>query len=277
MLVTWKLIQEEQQSWARQRGIQFDDGGYVLSLDDNLFSPLSPETRKELDSGKGGELGSSDGRGKMQALHSSSALVVNVFQYWRSGDIDAIARACGASYGMTEMRFERTHSTPLGGIPPHLDVEFHGTGDTRPIAIESKFTELYHRRTKRGIRDRYITHRGLWAELPGCERLARHIWEEQKSETRFPHLDAPQLLKHILGLTTEYGPGGFELLYLWYDFPSPEANRHRQEIREFKEYLSDEVCFRDMTYQALFDVVRINLDADKDYLSYLGERYFSSA
>jgi len=277
MLATWESIQEEQQSWARQRGIKFDDDGYVLSLDDNLFSPLLPETRRELESGKVSELGDGNGRGKMQALHSSSALLVNVFQYWRSRDVDGIARACGASHGKTEMRFERTHPTPLGGIPPHLDVEFHSAGDTSLIAIESKFTELYHRRTKREIRDRYVTHRGLWADLPGCERLARRICEEQKGKTSFAHLDAPQLLKHILGLATEYRPSGFELLYLWYDLPSPEASKHRQELREFKEYVSVDVPFRDMTYQELFDVLKISLNADRDYLSYLGERYFLHA
>ena len=169
MLATHKLILNQQQSWARQRGIEIDDDGYTLSLNDNFFSPLSPETIKEFRFGKGDELGESGSRGKMQALHSSSALVVNVFKYWRSHNVDTIARACGARSGMTDMQFEKTNPTPLGGIPPHLDVEFHGGTNTKPVAIESKFTELYHRKTKRKIKDRYLNYKGFWTQLPRCE------------------------------------------------------------------------------------------------------------
>ncbi len=211
----------------------------------------------------------------MQA-HSSSALVVNFFEYWRCHNVNTIARACGAPSGMTEIRFEQTHPTPLGGIPPHLDVEFRGTGGIKPVAIESKFTELYHRKTKRTIRDRYLSHKGLWTQLPRCERLIKRIKEEEEGETSFTYLDAPQLLKHILGLATKSGAMGFELVYLWYDLPSLEAERHREEIKEFKNQVGDEVYFRDMTYQELFKVIRKSLDADKNYISYLGERYFST-
>ncbi len=137
MLATHKLIQNQQQNWAKQRGIEIDNDGYTLSLNDNFFSPLSPETIMDFKSGKGDELGDSGSRGKMQALHSSSALVVNIFEYWRSRNVDTVAQVCGAPSGMTEMQFEKTNPTPLGGIPPHLDVEFHGTADIKPVAIES--------------------------------------------------------------------------------------------------------------------------------------------
>lgn len=275
MLTTYRLILYQQQIWARKRGINFDDDGYALSLSDNLFSPLSPKTKKEFEGGKGGELGEGNSRGKMQALHSSSALVVNIFEYWRSRNVDAIARACGAPGGMTEMRFEQTHPTPLGGIPPHLDVEFHGT-DTKPVAIESKYTEPYHRKTKREIKNKYLNYKGLWAQLPRCERLVRRIRDEERGKTSFTYLDAPQLLKHILGLTTKFGATGFELVYLWYDLPSSEAEKHRQEIEEFRKQVRDEVYFKDMTHQELFNIIKRSLDVDKNYISYLEERYFSS-
>lgn len=277
MLATHKLIQNQQQGWARQRGIGIDDDGYTPSLNDNFFSPLSPETKKEFKSGKGDELGENGIRGKMQALHSSSALVVNVFEYWRSRNVDDIARACGAPSGMTEMQFEKTNPTPLGGIPPHLDVEFHGAEGMKPVAIESKFTELYHRKTRRIIKERYLNYKGLWSQLPGCERLVRRIHDEEMGETSFSYLDAPQLLKHILGLATKFGPRGFELVYLWYELPSSEVETHRQEIKDFKEQVGDDVYFRDMTYQELFNFIKKSLDADKSYISYLAERYFPSS
>jgi len=52
---------------------------FVYDLDDNLFEPLTPEVREEFEAGDGQEL---NGRG-MHAVHSSSALVVNIFGYWR--------------------------------------------------------------------------------------------------------------------------------------------------------------------------------------------------
>ena len=95
-------------------------------------------------------------------------------------------------------------------------------------------------------------------------------------KTSFTYLDAPQLLKHILGLTTKFGPTGFQIVYLWYELPSSEAEKHRQEIKEFKEQVEDDVCFRDMTYQELFNTLKGRADVDEQYTSYLTERYFSN-
>ena len=275
MLMTYKIIHNQQQAWAHQREIKFDKDGYTFSLDDNLLFSLLPEVKKEFQSGKGDELGSDEKRGKMQALHSSAALVVNVFQYWVNRNVSDIALACGAPQGMTELHFEITHPTPLGGVPPHLDLEFWGN-KLKPLAIESKFTELYYRHTKRTIKTKYLSVPGLWAQLPRCEKLVRHIHEEEQGKTSFVYLDAPQLLKHILGLATKFGPKGFQILYLWYEIPSIEAEKHRSEIVVFKEYVGDEVDFRDMTYQELFKAINKLSSKDRDYVSYLHDRYFPS-
>ena len=270
----YRLICNQQQAWAHQRGIKFDKDGYTFSLDDNLFLPLLPEVKKKFQSGKGEELGSDGKRGKIQALHSSSALAVNVFQYWVNRDVSNIASACGAPQGITKMHFERTHTTSLGGISPHLDIEFSGNG-LKPLAIESKFTEPYHRHTKRSIKEKYLNVPDLWAGLPGCEKLARRIREEERGKTSFTYLDAPQLLKHILGLTKAYGAIGFNLLYLWYEVSSPEAKSHRKELKEFEKYIGEEVAFREMTYQELFETIRKSQGVGEDYISYLAGRYFS--
>ncbi len=171
------------------------------------------------------------------------------------------------------MHFEQTRPTPLRGIPPHLDVEFSGN-KLRPLAIESKFTEPYHRHTKRTIKDKYLNVPSLWARLPRCEKLVNHIREEERGRTSFTYLDVPQLLKHILGLTHAFGPIGFELLYLWYEVPSEEAKNHREELEEFKLYIGAEVTFRDMTYQELFPAIRECHGVGEDYILYLAERYF---
>ena len=72
-----------QVAWAARQGIKIDPQGYTLCLQDNLFQPLSATTHAELTAGAGAELGLGGGRGKLQALHSSAALAVNVFDYWR--------------------------------------------------------------------------------------------------------------------------------------------------------------------------------------------------
>jgi hypothetical protein len=274
MSTAYESICSRQKSWACRRGIGFDKDGYTLSLDHNLFLPLLPEVRREFEAGKGDELGGVGMRGKMQALHSSSALVLNVFQYWVERDISEIASACGAPHGMTHMHFERTYPTTLGGIPPHLDIEF-SADSLKPLVIESKFTEPYHRHAKRAIKDRYLSVPGLWTGLTECEKLVRRIREEEGGKTSFGYLDAPQLLKHILGLTKAFGASGFTILYLWYEAPSPEATSHRTELNEFANFIEREVDFRHLTHQELFQATRGCGNVSEDYIRYLTERYFS--
>ncbi|MFC2067034.1 hypothetical protein ACFLUO_08350 [Chloroflexota bacterium] len=269
---TYQLIEKQQQAWAKERGIKLDNRGYTFNLKDNLFIPLSPRSEEEFGSGRGDELGNENTRGKMQALHSSSALVVNVFEYWRGRNVDFIAQACGAFKGATSLHFERTFPTGLVGIPPHLDVGFYNPL-SRPLVIEGKFTEPYHRKTKRTITDKYLNI-SLWKGLAGCENLVQLIRKEELSKTSFSFLDVPQLLKHILGLTKRHGKRGFELIYLWYDYPSLEAEKHRLELRDFEKNISYEVIFRNMTYQDLFKRIRGSKVASTDYIDYLADRYF---
>jgi len=273
---TIEPLYEGQKHWARNHGIKFDSDGYTLNLSDNLYRPLIPDAEVEFESGKGGELGNSTKRGKMRALHSSSALVVNVFQYWREiGRVDVIAKALGIHEELTTMKFERTYQTRLRGVPPHLDVQL-SNGDLR-VAIESKFTEIYHRHTRRELKDAYVQTLGLWVGLPKCESLAKFIHGENGRKTSFSYLDVPQLLKHILGLKSQPDAKPFKLIYLWYEYPSKESEKHHIEIEKFVNYLGHEVSFSDMTYQELFKALSMSTSqlADKDYLSYLRERYFS--
>ncbi len=118
-MFTYQLIKKQQRTRAEAQGIKVDEDGYTRCLNDNLFVPLSHKSGAEFGSGSGDELGSENTRGKMQALHSSSALVVNVFEYWRSRNVGFIAQACGAFKYATSLHFERTFPTGLGGIPPH--------------------------------------------------------------------------------------------------------------------------------------------------------------
>ena len=254
-----------QQSWATRLGIHFNKRGYVNNLADNLYEPLKQDSLDDFIRGRGGEL-----EKKMLALHSSSALVVNFFHYWRYHGISLLAELMGLSSLYTRLQFERTYPKPagLGGIRPHVDIEFSGASE--PTAVESKFTEPYSK-VRKSLRKAYVETPKIWGKHASCELLAHQIVSGEKI---FEHLDAPQLLKHILGLKTEYGEEGFKLLYLWYDFPSVEADKHRQEIQTFQNTIESEIEFRHLTYQDLFKAASLIRGINNRYLSYMQDRYF---
>ena len=83
-------IRDTQQNWATLRGIPFDSRGYVPEVEANLWQPLSSRARQGFEKGAGSELS-----GHMRALHSSSALAVNFFDYWTDRDKTAILSALG--------------------------------------------------------------------------------------------------------------------------------------------------------------------------------------
>ena len=275
-MLTVDSIISHQREWAAHESIAV--GGYTETVEDNIFDHvLHPETRKEYLKGEGHELEGK--RAHMKALHSSSALVVNVFDYWRRENrIEEIAKSCGAQDTITTMEFEKTHQ--IGNVnrtPPHLDIEF---GGQMPLAIESKFTETYYRTTRRSEKDThlhyYLAQDSIWEKLPKTKDLALRIKHQSGTKTDFEYLDAPQLIKHILGLT--HSPyTRFTLLYLWYRIDSDEAAQHEKEVKQFSSAIKGEISFRTMTYQDLFNKIKKIPNASPDYLDYLNRRYFSLA
>jgi hypothetical protein len=176
----------------------------------------------------------------------------------------------GVSSLCTRLQFERTYPKPagVGGVRPHVDIELAGV--SKPTAVESKFTEPYSK-DRKSLRKAYVETPKIWGKYAGCELLAHQIVSGEKV---FEHLDAPQLLKHILGLKTKYGEEGFTLVYLWYDFPSVEADKHQLEIQGFQNAIGSEIDFRRLTYQDLFQSVSLIRNVDSRYLSYMQDRYF---
>lgn len=269
MNTTKQAIRAQQQDWATRHGIQFDGKGYTETATENLFQPLTDASTAEFGSGAGSEL-----EEKMQALHSSSALVCNVFDYWRDRPLEPLAAALGAPAIVDDLHFEQTYPTGLRGTAPHLDVALFGDSAT-PFFIESKFVEPYESgKSGSPFEISYFPESlQLWSKhgLTNCQTLAQKINDR---EIRFSWLDAPQLLKHILGLANKFGKD-FTLLYLWYDHPSAEATEHRQEVDTFMQHLNGEIDFRTMTYQDLFQKMQDNPTVDESYVEYLRERYFA--
>lgn len=98
-----QFIQAKQQAWAFRHNIDVENASerderyYVKKLDDNLFQPLSDASRQCFNVADGNELNGGGRLPKMQAIHSSSALVVNLFQYWQGKDLGPLLYACGLS------------------------------------------------------------------------------------------------------------------------------------------------------------------------------------
>jgi hypothetical protein len=263
------IVKKKQCSWADGQGIETDHSGYTFKLDDNLYVPLSDASRLEYNRGDGGELGTSDRRGKMQALHSSSALACNVFEYWRGRNSAVLEQALNLSTGALDIEFERKFPTGLPGNAPNLDVVLT-CADGSIIAIESKFLEPYGSRHETGFKDKYF---GAWGQsgYSKCQELAFRL---QSREVVFRWLNAEQLLKHILGLTKS--SLRWKLLYLWFEVPGPATDEHKSEVNKFANIMeADDIEFQSISYQVLFSAMLAHTDgADSDYLSYLGNRYF---
>lgn len=227
-------------------GVSLDDKGYVGCAQDNLLPGiLIDDIQSEFGAGAGGEL-----KGKMRAVHSSSALAVNTFAPVRSS---ALAVSLAGEHLLRPTGFEVKMPTGVvGRIPPHLDVV--ATSEAAIVAIESKCTE-YMCVKKPRFSDEYekqIVDRrrdGLWfAEMMRIKRSAAHGY-------RF--LDAAQLIKHAFGVSRLADGRRTTLLYLFWEprdaAALPLFAQHRSEIADFAARVAgDDLVFAAMTYADLW-------------------------
>jgi hypothetical protein len=286
------FILERQLAWAHRHAVPLvgskGERGrrtYANAVEGNLFEPLSAGARAEYAAGDGGELRGQDGNpGKMQAVHSSSALCCNVFHYWRQiGHVDVLARACGVPYANAAVAFEQQLPIDKSQFryAPNLDAVFgYGNGSVGAIGVESKFSEPFSSRAHLGLKPAYLGASCVefWRGMPRLRKLAEKLCPENHA---FEHLDAPQLLKHILGLSRN-AKRGFRLLYLYYAVPGRAGSRHADEVEQFISVAQqDGAAVSALTYQ---DVILRMLTSNRvlpessrnghsAYLNYVSERY----
>lgn len=273
---SYNYIKAKQTAWARRRGLTLTDStndgrgekNYVKETNQNIFQGLSEKTNEQFEKGQGNEL-----KNKMRALHSSSAIAVNIFQYWKNEDeVRVIAKACGFCYPHNQddfsLEFERKFEITPKSVP-HLDVVIENTTKNKILAIESKLTEPFSHRGLKGI-EKYYIDKDLWQGLSSLYGLAKKLCPDNKC---FEYLDVAQLIKHILGLKKQKQK--FRLLYLWYDVAGEESEKHRKEISEFAEIAkSDKIDFRFMSYQELISKLSEKLYVgNEEYINYITDRY----
>jgi hypothetical protein len=290
-----EYIQRKQFAWAKGKclvplGSTFQNEGeenYLENVNDNVFGALTDETLKQLSRGAGGETkdywkNGKHYRPKINALHSSSALVVNMFQYWHNKDVLPILHACkqcliSREFSTNQIGFEEkfviSDDAETFRFPPNIDVVID---DTQQIyAIESKFTEPYNRRRpkdRKGIRKEYLElESGFWNGLPNLYDLAKKICPVCPDD-EFRYLDAAQLIKHTLGLKKR--GKNFRLLYLWYDVIGQEGAEHRKEIERFAEIAKNDIQFSHITYQeVIMRMTQKVYDGNEEYCNYMTDRY----
>jgi hypothetical protein len=284
----YEYIISKQVQWAKNHNIPLigSEGKrgrptYTIKLDHNLYEPLLEENETQFSEADGHEVNSSQGNpAKMQALHSSSALAVNIFQYWQKrGLISEIASACGFCNRRSQVSeriiFEEKYTIDTRFvIPPNIDVVIHNRNSSKYelFAVECKFSEAYGGRRHGGLKSPYLADQNIWADLCSLKKLAEEI---SPNDERYSYLHAAQLIKHILGLKAKLGNKNFRLLYLWYDVLGREGVDHRAEVEDFTEIAkSDAIKFHSMTYQELIVILeRYYRDEHSDYIKYITERY----
>ena len=283
----YDYLTERQYAWARRHGVLIDEVGYVEELNDNLFLPPTEEILHELPRDREGNPHES-----VHAAHSSAALVVNVFAYWRlyRNLRPIISAICPEfdNYDAEGLTFETqcpiAWPTPQPDRkPPHLDAVITYRDRTNPsvmkgIGVESKFGELYGQ-DQGPFADCYVAPENdcIWE---GCEPLHKLAVRINRGEKKiYRRLKVAQLIKHALGMKSQFhGVENFDLIYLWYPTPGVEAVEHEDEIRRFQQETDacqPRIKFRAIAYQDLIhSLARNQGDAHGAYVDYLTERYF---
>ena len=268
-------LKQRQIRWAKSADLQPDSASYLSNFEANLLRPLSRQSREAFERGSGSELvDAKDRPAKMRALHSSSALAVNVFDSWVDSNMKPLSTVLGLNDEVISISFEEQFPTGLGGIPPNIDVAMKlSTGHV--IGIESKFSEwLTPKPTGReSFKPAYFpAGNSLWQSksLPCSQKLAELV---NDGTEKFIHLNVPQLLKHALGMANELHDQ-FSLFYMYYDWPGPESDVHQSEIQRFVQLLGSELRFKSFSYQEIFQLLDEQSVQDGDYMEYLRDRYF---
>ena len=304
-------IELKQKQWAiREKDIALtNENRYTNVYNDNLFEKtLDGKIKEQFETADGNEL-----NGKMAALYSSSAIGVNVFQYFykllkqgNKEEANKILYALGVSRDkdieIKSISFEQ--KLHIGNIStPNIDIIITTTNN-KVFAIESKFREPYYYTPSNYIQKKYYDNKDIWNKLTKTkeyiDKLNEGFIEIDKDKTKreksieekeidvkkifssFKRLNAAQLLKHLLGLFNDSSietkdKSEIRLVYLYYDVPGNMGEEHRKEIKEFSDFIKkDNIKFTAISYQELIFNLNNLLDKNEEnekYLDYINARY----
>ena len=216
--------------------------------------------------------------GKLCHAESSAALCVNAFGWFldRPERLPPLGTADPTRWRVESVTLEAEVRFPWrGGRHPWLDVLIRTVGAY--IGVESKRYEPYRRRPNVEFSQTYW--RDVWGPAMNGYQAQRDGLHQ--GLVRYQYLDAPQLIKHALGLrsaivrlneenATQRTP------WLVYLYATPRAwltetkrriaeakhRAHEEEIERFAEAVAeDEVRFEALTYRTLLEQWRSSSDA----------------
>jgi hypothetical protein len=284
-----ELIVLKEKNWAKKNNKTLTVNNknsksftYFKELNNNLFIPLSESLQKQFNKADGHEINdSSEKLAKMKAIHSSSALAVNIFHYWQTQNkILEIAYCCGLcnknNKYVEDMFFEKNDLVIDSSFErkPNIDIVITNSDFSRfkAFAIESKFTEHFTSKNKQNLSQSYLDMDYLWKNI---DFLRDFISQDNSPFHKYKYLDAAQLVKHILCLNREYGKGKFKLLYLYYDSIGEKAINHYCELLDFSMKLrTGGIEFRFKSYQELIYKMANNYYKEHvEYFDYIIDRY----
>jgi thiol-disulfide isomerase/thioredoxin len=270
-----------------------DNKDYLLDLTENLFVPFHNRTDEDylaFKKGKGKEL-----EEKLRAPHSSAALCVNFFKYWKEKDpigfykilwetIRSKKLGQNENLSQVEYEFEAEHlfgnnETRQTGRPGYIDLEVRTKDGMELIHIESKFTEdfpmvtryleanltngkIHNREAYRNLFETYFECEPdelmNGSELSKCYQLAQRLLfvVENANDHYASYPEA-----HVLFLHYDYDGFDKDLL----DFPSAIKKPYKDQ-------------FKILSYQSLFEALQnsfLNVERHKGWFEYMRRRYFS--
>ena len=304
-------IELKQKEWAKRNITLGNDKRYAKTYTENLFKSLDKEIEEQFKNADGGELNGEEC--KMAALYSSSALGVNVFQYFyklleqgNKEEAKKILYALGVAEDpnieINDLSFEqKLHISNIS--TPNIDVIITTTNN-KVFAIESKFREPYYYTPSNYIQKKYYDNNDIWNKLEKTKEyideldesfieIEKDIIERETSIEEkeigvkkifpsFKRLNAAQLIKHLLGLFNDNKSikkykNNIRLIYLYYDVPGNMGEEHRKEIKEFSDFIKkDNIKFTAISYQKLIFNLNNLLDRNEEnekYLDYINSRY----
>jgi hypothetical protein len=280
---TLDYVKARQKLWAKKVGIKLQgskiergDPIYTMRLENNLFQNISELTKNEIEQGDGNELGDGINPGKMQALHSSSVLGINVFEYWKTNKrFKIIAKALGIStididYIQFEEKYEIFKNSQKN---PNIDVNIHYI-KKHIVGIECKFTEPFQFINQNsGLKEKYINDFEFWNEFPNLKELALKI---SPNDEIFEYLHCAQLIKHVLGMYTRgKDKSKFSLMYIFQPAYFENNQKYLSELEILEKALTaDKINFSFISWQEMIRKLSDNVEAeDQKYIEYLIERY----
>lgn len=219
----------------------FPGGTHTRRFADNLLAsfPASQvdELKGQLAAGGGSELNPNEnGKRRAHAPYSSAALAFNAFGRWL-GDEPQLSVA-GLTGFTGRLRVEGKAKIRHGGGTANLDVLLTGPGLT--VGVESKLTETLSEHDPVPWATAYKTPemRELLDEkwAPVLDACISKAWQPK-------HLGLEQIVKHVLGLNSQYPANTRRLVYVYWEPLNAEnvdvVMKHRSELAELRHRVAE--------------------------------------